>query len=289
MYHGIKSEYILRVGDAVICIICPSEEFARSMREYLGYYSHDTDCDIKLELKIKRHSQELYVPDSMFTIKKVTGNKFTMGDSLVSGYFKPLTGKGKLIVKEVLTSGPLRRVLEQVLYQAYYSACSIKKSDSVLIHSAGVIAGGRGFLFTGASGTGKSTIARLSRQYHVLNDEICLLEFRENRVILHGTPFNGYFREKKPGSAELDTVFLINHGSNHYISRTKKPDAVKNLAREIIPPVTLNEELGAEIFPRMIDIASRIYECASIMRLNFTPDPLFWEKIQTTTFGKNKL
>jgi hypothetical protein len=283
MVTGMKSEYRLRIGDANICITCPSEEFARALRDYLGYFSPETDFDIKLKLKIKKHFNDLYIPDSLFTIKKVKGNKFTIGEKLVSGYFEPVTGKGKLIVKEVLTKGLLRRVFEQVLYQAFYSVCRLKKSDSVLVHSSGVIYRGRGYLFSGPSGTGKSTIARLSRQYHVINDEICLLEFRGERIILHGTPFNGYFREKKPGSAELDTIFLISHGDSHAISPIAKPDAVKKLAREIIPPIALNEAMGPEIFPRMIDIASRVHKYVPMKGLSFTPDPRFWDEIQKIT------
>lgn len=279
MVLGIKGDYRLRVGDTNIRIICPSEEFAQSMREYLGDFNQNTDFDIVLELKIKKHFKEIYVPDSMFTIKKVTGNKFTIGEKLVSGYFHPGTKKGKLLVKEVLTRGLLRRVLEQVFYQAYYSASSLKKSESVLVHSSGVISRGRGYLFTGPSGSGKSTVARLSNQYHVLNDEICLLEFKGDRMILHGTPFNGYYKDKKPGSAELDTIFLLNHSQRHTITPLKKSDAIKKLAGEIIPPVALNEAMGPEIFPRMIDISSRVYENVPVKRLNFAPDTRFWEEI----------
>ncbi len=277
----MNNEYRFRVGDAVICIKCPTEEFARSMREYLGYFSSETNFDIRLELKIKKHFKELPVPDSMFINKKVSGNKFTIGNKLVNGYFKPDSGTGKIIVKEILTRGLLRRVFEQVLYQAYYSVSNIKNVDSVLVHSAGVIYEGRGFLFTGASGTGKTTIARLSREFHVLNDEICLLEFKKDRVILHGTPFNGYFRDKKPGSADLDTIFIINHGDNHLISIMKKSDAVKNLAKEIIPPVGLEEAMRPDIFSRMIDTASRISDHVPMKSLHFIPDSRFWNKIRS--------
>ncbi|MBK7188683.1 MAG: hypothetical protein IPH86_08440 [bacterium] len=93
------------------------------------------------------------------------------------------------------------RIFEQ-LYQAYASARQRPDKTAWLVHPSAVIADGQGFLFVGPSEAGKSTVAKLSSQLHVLGDEMNLLAPRAGGGWdLIGTPFNGLFRARKPGRA----------------------------------------------------------------------------------------
>jgi hypothetical protein len=273
------NEFRLEVGNAVIGIICPSEEYAESFADYFGVPNSTKKPDITLTLNLVYHEEEIKIPDSLFTTKTIIDNNFNIADGLVLGKMGPDPDVIQLSVKIGLTEAEVTRVFEQLLYQTFYSACRIKPYYSLLMHSSGVIYRNDGFLFTGPSGSGKSTIASLSGDFHVINDEICLLDFHNESIMLHGTPFNGNFNDKKSGSARLKAVFLIAHGAMHSISEVERGKAVPKLAKEIIPPVPLQEQYNPKIFIKMLDMADRIYRTVPVYNLEFLPDNGFWTEI----------
>ncbi len=281
------SEFRFEVGESVIGLLFPTKEYAQSMMDYFGVDNSNQEADIHLKLNPVPHEENLDIPDSMFNTKILAGERFIIKDDLVSGYINSENRTGELWFKVGLTVGPVTRVFEQLLYQAFYTACRFNKSDSFLIHSSGVIYKDKGFLFVGASGSGKSTVAALSNDYHVLNDEICLISYINDKAFLHSTPFNGFFRDKKAGSTELLAILFLEHGKAHKIVDIKKSDAVKIFAKEIVPPIALNELLTSEIFIDMIDIADNLYDKTQMKKLQFLPDIGFWEEIDRVFLGGN--
>lgn len=273
------NEFRLEVGSTVIGITCPTEDYAVSFSDYFGQLSSEKDPDLVLNLDFIFHKDAVEIPESLFTTKTVAGAGFDIAGGLVRGEPGSRPGEINLLVKIGLTHGQATRVFEQLLYQAFYSICRMKNRDSVLIHCSGVIEGGRGYCFVGPSGSGKSTIASLSGAHTVLNDEICLLDFTEGPITLTGTPFNGYYKNKKNGSAPLESIFLIRHGTTHAISPVKISEAVPQLAREIVPPIAIDGEWTPTVFIRMLDLAERIYHAAPVQRLDFLPDSGFWTTI----------
>jgi len=273
-------EFRLEVGKAVIGIICPDKEYADSFSDYFGTPHSEKNPDVTLTLNLVNHEDDISIPDSLFTTKSVAGKTIHFADDIVVGTIGQGPDEIELSVKIMLTHASVTRVFEQLLYQAFYSACGIISYDSLLLHSSGVIYRGDGFLFTGPSGTGKSTIASLSRSHHVINDEICLLEFNDGGgITLRGTPYNGNFKDKKSGSAPLKAIFLLGHGTAHSIKSIEKGRAIPTLAKEIIPPVALHENFSPSIFIRMLDMAERAYSMVPVYRLEFLPDSGFWAAI----------
>lgn len=277
-------EISLVVGELIIGLICPSEEFAQQMKEYFGINHTIDNADIRFNLNLVPHRKRLIIPDSIFKTKVIDDDKFIIGNNLVTGYIDQEQKKGELWVKTDLTKGRIRRVFEQVLYQAYYSVSKMKCPDSFLVHSSGVIYKDKGFLFVGPSGSGKSTVASLSKDYHVINDEICLISLRNGKAMLYSTPFNGLFKEKSDGSAELVSIFFLEHGKTHKLVELEKISAIKTLAKEIVPPIALNELLTSKTFLEMIDMATRLYQIVQMKKLLFLPDNGFWKEIDANLF-----
>lgn len=85
--------------------------------------------------------------------------------------------------------------------------------DGVLLHSAGVAAAGRAYLFFGRSGAGKSTLAGLSEAagHDVLSDELNLVSWQDERPTVEALPFAGDFNQRcRPRQAfELGGLFLL--------------------------------------------------------------------------------
>ncbi|MFT5233104.1 MAG: hypothetical protein ACI9UK_000911 [Candidatus Krumholzibacteriia bacterium] len=273
-------EYRLNLGGTVISILCDPAEFAIGLSNWFSQPSATATPHIYLELELITHSDTPDFPNSLVTTKTISPNgAFDIAGGLITGHFDPTTGSGKLKAKGTLIRGPYMRILEQIFYQAFWSAQKHSQIDSFLIHSSAVIADGRGFLFVGPSEAGKSTVARLSSQHHVLGDEMNLVRFDDHGPVVTGTVFNGLFKEKKPGEAPLAGVFLLKQAPAHRLGEIPKLEAVPALAAEIVPPVGLNEVVNSQTLPQMIDFAERLVEIPTLKRLEFLPDEGLWQTI----------
>ena len=279
---GVKvaeKEYRLSVGRVQIRMAFPSPRYVAQMAEYFGGESTDGIYDIRIKIHVVSHKGSVLIPDSLFTDKHVASEAITIGEGLVHGNIDIAGNEGEIWVQSSLLQEPFIRVFEQLLYQACYSAQKAGGYDAFLIHSAGVIHKGSGFLFVGPAGAGKTTLADLSAADHVLNDEICLIEFDGESVLLHSTPFNGFYKHKKSGSARLQAVFCLSHGQSHRLLDMSKVEAAALIIPQIVPPVALHEELTRGNLGSMLDLAARLVDRIAAQRLEFRPDAGFWELI----------
>ena len=272
-------EYRLAVGDCILGLVCDTPQYAESLAAYFDRPCSPQPADVSLDLVIVSHDDQPEIPNSLFVTKTVTAEGFDIAGGLISGHLDAETRRGELRVKNILTKGMLPRVFEQILYQVFYSAREVRGFDAFLVHSSGVIAEGGGYLFVGASEAGKSTVALNSRDHLVLNDEMNLVEFTPEGVVLCDTPFNGFFRDKSPGRAPLQGVFLLAHGPEHRLVPVGKAEATVAVATQIVPPVGLADPVPADVQMKMIDLSERLCGRVPVQRMEFTPDPGFWQVI----------
>jgi hypothetical protein len=276
----VKSEYRLRVGNVVISLELPRDRDRRALADYFGRPSDPRDGDIRISMKIEnKAAPSASVPNSLFLTKVGGSDGFSAADGLIRGRFSPKSAEGELIVQSTLMEGSYLRVFEQILYQAYWSAVRVKGFDSLLLHSSCMIRDGKGYVFTGKSGSGKSTVASLSEGVKVLNDEISVIDLARRPAMLHDAPFNGFFKEKEEGSGPIDGIFLLKQAAFHRVARTMTAESIKTLAREIIPPMGLETPQSPKIYWEMLDIASRVAEKNDLFSLEFLPNPEFWDAI----------
>lgn len=279
--------YRLAVGDAVIALECPQDGLASGLAAWFGRASADPalPAQVTLELVVAAHDDQPRFPRSLLTTKRLLpGGGFDIADGLITGSFDAATGRGGLRVKAALLQGRYTRIFEQALYQAFVSASRRLERPGFLVHSSAVVVAGQGFLFVGPSGAGKSTIARLSAGRHVLGDEINLVRPGDGGWEVVGTPFNGLFREKRPGRAPLSAVLLLEHGPGHELGDPVPADAVATLAAEIVPPVGLDEAPGPATLPAMVDLARDLAGQTTLKVLSFAPDAGFWRPL-AAAFG----
>jgi hypothetical protein len=84
----------------------------------------------------------------------------------------------------------------------------LPRQGGLLLHASAVAAAkGRGYVFAGRSGSGKTTIARLLDKASILNDELCMVRMNNKRdVMVNGTPFWG---EMRTGPAHPESFRLV--------------------------------------------------------------------------------
>ncbi len=84
----------------------------------------------------------------------------------------------------------------------------------IMIHGSGVVCGGRGWIFTGRSGSGKTTMAGIFDRAgdRVIHDDRLILRREANGWVMHSTPV---YRNDEPRSAAIDHLWAISHGTSN--------------------------------------------------------------------------
>jgi hypothetical protein len=103
----------------------------------------------------------------------------------------------------------------------------------VEVHGGGVILpDGRGWMFVGVSGAGKTTLSRMwlgEPGVRVLSDERLILRADADGVWMYGTPWHGDGHIAEPGRARLDRVFFLRHGERNALASVPAASVVARL------------------------------------------------------------
>ena len=114
-----------------------------------------------------------------------------------------------------------------------------------MMHASAVICNGKAILFTGVSGAGKSTQARLWKKYaraEVLNFDQALIFPRKEPVMVCGTPWAGKENLYVPGKYPLGAIVLVEKAGDNKVTELSKGEAFSRIyLNNYLYP--LNEEI----------------------------------------------
>jgi len=278
---GIKENdyFPLAAGPVTLGIKFDVPENKDVFAGYFTGYAGTGGIDLYLDFTIVGHTDLPDIPVSLVQAKRWRGDEFVIGDDLFSGRFDQQHRRWNVKVKNIMTKGQMTRVFEQFLYQAFFSACGQARKEAILLHSSGVSVGSRGFLFVGASGMGKSTVAELSKEYGVINDEINILSPDPEGFRLHRSPFNSYFSPKNGAAAPLKAVFLLAHADSCRLERVSPAQAVAEITGQVVPPLGLEHPFSPAVANRMMAAALTLANTVPVYRLHFPVQGGFWPLI----------
>jgi hypothetical protein len=138
-----------------------------------------------------------------------------------------------------LFSSPLSNIAELYPFDQLWAMHLLAGRDGLLLHGCGVSHRGRGLLFLGHSGEGKTTMARLwssVREATILSDERVIVQKIGGRYLLYGTPWHGQGVFAAPGPVPLQHVMILSHGRANSMNPLTGSGAVAAvLARSLTP------------------------------------------------------
>jgi len=140
--------------------------------------------------------------------------------------------------------------------RVFYSIILLE-NNGFLVHSVGLDYHSKGYLFAGASESGKTTTARMAKNdYNVLSDELVMIRQVNDEILLFSTPFNGEFEGFiSSSSVPLHSISFLNKNINN---------GFQQIAR-----IEMFAELMANIFffswdcksnQRLINLVNRVCE-----------------------------
>ncbi len=124
--------------------------------------------------------------------------------------------------------------LDQCLYIQLFPS-----HGRLLMHAAGVIAGGRGYLFLGNSGAGKTTTARLWARSGagIPSDERMVLYREGGKWRMAGTPWSGTGGFVSSAEADLSACVFLEHAPKNRLVPIPPPQAAAHLMRCAFSPL----------------------------------------------------
>lgn len=115
----------------------------------------------------------------------------------------------------------------------------LSRDGGLLLHAAGLVFKNQGLVFTGPSGTGKSTIAELfaNRGAAVLSDERVIVRRHGQTFALYGTPWVGSGHYAENASTPLTSLYGISHGQErHHLVPFGSSQAITQILQQAFLP-----------------------------------------------------
>ncbi len=151
--------------------------------------------------------------------------------------------------------------------------------EGIFLHSASVVtSSNKAFLLCGDSGCGKSTIANLSENYLVIDDDTNLIRRVNGKYKVFSTPFNKMNGINTPFSAEIKAIFFPKKDTSVYIEKSSFYESLSIITRNVLFLWFFNElspTFKKNLFTLYVDLILNI-PCYD---LHFLPDRSFWSHI----------
>jgi hypothetical protein len=261
--------------------LVPSERFRKFLCK-----GHDTDFLIKIhsgKYDIPRKAEKVfnapYVEEiSGIRIKK--SNKFwsiykNHHDLFIKTSFPLSPKKKKAVLKFSLKTREWEMWIEAkgrdtdpmeypadglILY--YISAIH----GDIMIHASGINNAGKGYLFSGISGRGKTTMAKLwdKAGAYVIHDDRLIIRNTKDGFMMYNTPV---YKNDSPRKSRLDRFFLIEHGKKNRIIPVKGAECVSLILSNCI-----QHNWNAEIIENLLSSISVMSVSVPVAMLFFKPD-----------------
>jgi len=139
-------------------------------------------------------------------------------------------------------------------------------SGDIMIHGSGVNYKGNGYLFSGISGKGKTTMAKLWDNHgaEIIHDDRLIIRKTTTGYSMYNTPV---YRNDEPRKSDISTIFLIGHGAENEIIPVRGASAISMVMANCIQH---NWDPG--IIKGLIETISQICATIPVYRLLFKPD-----------------
>lgn len=141
--------------------------------------------------------------------------------------------------------------------------------EGALVHSSGVDFHGRGYMFSGRSGAGKSTISRkfALAGHEVLSDDRVVVRKIDGELGMFGTPWSGEAGIAVNKGLPLHGIFFLHHREENLIKKIPPAEAIERLM-----PVTSIPWYDKSVLTKVLAFCEEIASSCPAYDLFFRPD-----------------
>ena len=258
---------VVKIGGLPIRLRCDDPAFVRLIQKrYAGYVSSSNEARFDFEIELATPGTKSRDEDVRVTWDS---GRWLMERGDFRAEWNPSTARGR--IQQTINPFSLDSVLRIV------HTLLLAQKGGFLVHASSAIRNGRAFLFSGVSGAGKTTIARLAPpDAALLTDEISYVTRQNGRYAAVGTPFFGELaRVGENLQAPIETLYLLAKGPRNKIEPIEGADAVRGLLGNILF-FAKDPAFVKMVFDAAFDFVAHV----PVRRLTFVPDTSVWELIR---------
>jgi hypothetical protein len=260
-----QSDVIIEIGGLPIRLRAEDPRFLQMLRErYAGFVTSAPKAAFDFDIELVPTG----IPGHGDVRVEFESGRWYMDRGDFHADWNPVTARG--LVRQTANPYSIDCVLRIV------HTLLLARDAGFLVHSASVVRNGRAFLFAGASGAGKTTMASLApADATLLTDEISYVCKQDDQYYAFGTPFAGELgRAGDNICAPIAALYILAKGMENKIEWLGPADAGRVLLENILFFAHDPETVRA-VFEGACEFVCRV----PIQRLTFMPDVRVWEMI----------
>ncbi|MCK4994625.1 MAG: hypothetical protein KAS13_06235 [Candidatus Omnitrophica bacterium] len=268
-----QKEIKISIGGIIIALTRDDTCYFKINTPYESFISQDPP-----EIHLKIHycpgicsrtvlAKEIFNANDTWTLFKKNSNyilRTTSGDAIIDCEFK--SGDIYLEAEENEQTGIfLTYPMDELLMINL-----LARERGVMFHACGLKYLGKGILFAGTSGAGKSTIANLWKKKKdavILSDDRVIVRKIDSKFWIYGTPWHGDAKISSAEKAPLEKIFFLKHENKNHIEKINPIDAAsRSIVRSFIP---MWDKASMEF---TLKFCSELSQNIPIYELGFLPD-----------------
>ncbi len=136
----------------------------------------------------------------------------------------------------------------------------------IMMHASGINNSGKGYIFSGISGKGKTTLAKLwdMSGSRVIHDDRLIIRKKGNEYHMFNTPV---YKNDTPRESRIDRLFLIEHGGKNQIIPVHGAECISFVMANCI-----QHNWSREIIEKLLGSVSALCTEIPVSKLLFKPD-----------------
>jgi hypothetical protein len=156
-----------------------------------------------------------------------------------------------------------------------YSSFIVHHQWGLLLHSSCAVEDGKAHIFTGHSGAGKSTAAKLSQPRQLLSDEAAILKITKEEISVFNSPFRSEIEaEGENETYTLRSIQLLHQSQTNQRIQLKKSEALLHLMDKVFYWSYKSEETT-----KILGLLKELINHVTVYELHFQKNNTFWELI----------
>ncbi len=253
------------------------------VRRRFGPFLQDGDGDPDVSVSLRRAGVDSFlrlrsdgIPETYRLGMRLKGSRLEVWSYEFAGWVDRVDRRA--LVALVSTSrSRFARGMENFL--RVLTASFILDRGGFLLHAAGIVRGGRAYVFFGPSGSGKTTVTDLSPEDTVLSDDLTLVVRRAGRYEAAGIPF-GLAHHKVPATRACFPIASLNRLVKSPTLDRQPLTGARALAEvsASLPFVMQDKQQAC----RALEVVGRALAEIPAHELRFRRDSTFWGVIQET-------
>lgn len=248
--------------------------------------------DRKIEDSIK---ESLLVCENLLSSDFLIKIGYQENNGTIFQNWKSLLFKGEEWFYDVISKDEIRLMLPKqeisldatrviaFLYDAFYRyrPNNGKKSNDFLIHAAGILKHGKGFVFTGASGAGKTTVSNLSLpEAEILSDESIVISEDNGNYWMSQGPIRTELVVANDAMVNLCAIFILVQDKTNSVKELGGYELAKRFMDHIIYVDLSAGVRRSDYFSEKLRLVSALCSRVPVYELRFTKDKGFWKEIE---------